>query len=89
MGEWFDKIIDKILGWPTAAEEVNYDRDTERKILDLKRRIEEQRKWIGYYTPRSGTSSEFTKVEEPIQDMGKIQKNAELDALKAKLTGKK
>ena len=90
MGKWFDKIINKLWGVDITTERADYETSNiERKVRDLRRRIEEHRKWIGYYTPRSGTSSEFTKVEEPIQDMGKIQKNAELDALKAKLTGKK
>ena len=53
------------------------------------RRIEEQKQAIGYYnTTQRGISSEFTKVEEPIQDVGRLQKNAELNALKAKLKPK-
>lgn len=89
MREWFDKIIDKLLGWPTATEGLEYDTDFTRKIRDLQRRIEEQKQQIGYYTTQPGISREHGEAEEPIQDMGQIQKNAELNDLKAKLLGKK
>ena len=79
---WSDLVFEE------RAFNENHPSEFEERIRNLKRRIEEQRKWIGYYTPQPGTSSEFTKVEQPIQDVERLQKNAELDALKAKLKPK-
>lgn len=90
MIKWFYKLLCSKIVTPVTERASNETSDNERKIRNLRRRIEEQKQAIGYYsTTQRRISSEFTKVEEPIQDVGQLQKNAELNALKAKLIGKK
>lgn len=89
MIKWFYKILCSKIVTPVTERASNETSDNERKIRNLRRRIEEQKQAIGYYnTTQRRISSEFTKVEEPIQDVGRLQKNAELVALKAKLKPK-
>ena len=89
MIKWFYKLLCSKIVTPVTERASNETSDNERKIRNLRRRIEEQKQAIGYYnTTQRGISSEFTKVEEPIQDVGRLQKNAELNALKAKLKPK-
>lgn len=61
----------------------------EYRIAELKWRIEKLRQETGYYNKSSHSQPEVQKsVEEPKEDPQKTAKNAEMDALKAKLLGR-
>lgn len=59
----------------------------EQRILDIRRRIEQQRARIGYTQarPRTTQSNEQVLAETSSVEKARAAKNAELDALKAKL----
>ena len=89
MFKWLCKILCK------NNERQPHDRmdiiSMEQRILDIRRRIEEQRARLGYTQTRSSA----TRYDEPIPqetprvDQAREAKNAELNDLKAKLLGKK
>lgn len=63
----------------------------EQRILDIRRRIEEQRARLGYTQTRSDPTRYDEQIprETPRVDQAREAKNAELNDLKAKLLGKK
>ena len=62
----------------------------EYRIAELKWRIEKLRQETGYYNKSSHSKPQPQKSVEPPKDLPqKSVKNAEMDALRAKLTGKK
>lgn len=65
--------------------------DLAAKILDIQRRIEEQRARLGYTQTRSEPTryNEQIPQETPSVDQAREAKNAELNDLKAKLLGKR
>ena len=70
------------------------DCDFEQRILDLRRRIDEQRAWWAEHnTPQSFHVERYEKMVEQKQDMGKAseteRRNKELEDIKAKLMGRK
>ena len=92
MGKWFDKIINKLWGVDITTERAEHETsDTERKVRDLRRRIEEQKRAIGYYTTQSNTAQRTREIQKETSSLGaaREEKNAELNALKEKLMGKK
>ena len=92
MGKWFDKIINKLWGVDITTERADYETSNiERKVRDLRRRIEEQKRAIGYYTTQSDTTQRTREIQKETSsvDEAREEKNAELNALKAKLIGKK
>ena len=92
MGKWFDKIISKLWGVDITTGRAEHETsDTERKVRNLRRRIEEQKRAIGYYTTQSDTTQRTREIQKETSsvDEAREEKNAELNALKAKLIGKK
>jgi len=97
MREWLCKIICGNMGAAnTAAERANSGQsstvDLEAKVRDIRRRISEQNRRLNRYS----TSEEPSKPKERSvtqKDLGptseRASKDAEMNALKAKLTGKK
>lgn len=84
MGQLFKIIFGK--------EEIDYERisrDMERaaEIRSIKERIERLRQSL--HSSQSGTVERTGEISEPKQDMERVQKNKELDDMKAKLMGKK
>ena len=69
----------------------NDTRDFTAKILDIQRRIEEQRARLGYTQTRSEPAryNEQIPQKTPSVDQAREAKNAELNDLKAKLLGKR
>ena len=63
----------------------------EQRILDIRRRIEEQRARLGYTQTRSSTTRSYEQIPQETSsvDQTRETKNAELNDLKAKLLGKK
>ena len=83
--KWFRGIF-------KIKEEGNYDSgDLEAKILDIRRRIEEQRAQLAHRETRPVTARRHEEILGQTQsvDTTREKKNAELDAIKAKLLGKK
>ena len=95
MREWLCKIICKNLGATnTVAERAFHENSTydfETKIRDLRRRIKEQYARLEHTQTQSRTTHKPKEVAEqtPNVDQARAAKNAELDAIKAKLMGKK
>jgi len=89
MIKWFYKRFCSKSATPVAERASNETSDIERKVRDLRRRIDEQKRAIGYYnTTQRGTVIQHEKVEEPIPNVERSQRNIELNALKAKLKPK-
>ena len=89
MIKWFYKRFCSKSATPVAERASNETSDIERKVRDLRRRIDEQKRAIGYYnTTQRGTVVQHKKMAQPIPNVERSQKNAELDALKAKLKPK-
>ena len=82
-----------IFKWFFKKKEVEEFHGTnfEEQIRDIRRRIEEQRKTIGYYTPRSDIEHGTREVleETPRVAEKQEQKNKDLEDIKAKLMGRK
>ena len=78
-----------------VAERAEYGLETmdmETRIRDIRRRIAEQHTRLGYtQTPRSTAESKSTRANESSmgQTSERANKEAEMNALKAKLMGKK
>jgi hypothetical protein len=75
-----------------TKEEGNDDRrDFEAKILDIRRRIEEQREQLARSEIQPIVAQRHEEILGQTQsvDTTREKKNAELDAIKAKLLGKK
>ena len=92
MRQWLCNIICRSKGAALAvAERANHDSyDFETKIRDLRRRIEEQKQAVGYYnTTQRRTVVQHEEVAQPIPDVERAQKNAELDDIRNKLRSKK
>ena len=98
MREWLCKIICRNMGaTSTVAERANSDRqnstlDLEAKVRDIRRRIAEQNRRLNRYS----TSGDIRKPKETNFKEEKVDttperasRNAEMNALKAKLMGNK
>ena len=97
MREWLCKIICKNMGaTSTVAERANSGQsstvDLETKVRDIRRRIAEQNRRLDRYS----TSGDIRQPEERSakeKDLGetseRASRNAEMNALKAKLMGNK
>lgn len=90
MRQWLCKIICR----DTTEGEDNGRMDAismEQRILDIRRRIDEQRARIAYSETRSSitTHNESISPETPSVDQARKTKETELADLKAKLMGKK
>ena len=88
MREWLQKIFKKEEGIDEREMEAFY---REQRILDIKRRIEEQRAQLAHNKTRSITTRSYEQIpqETPRVDQAREAKNAELADLKAKLLGKR
>ena len=98
MRQWLCRIICGNMGATnTVAERANSDRqnstvDLEAKVRDIRRRIAEQNRRLNRYsTP--GDIHQSTKAHTKKESVGttpeKASRDAELNALKAKLMGKR
>jgi len=91
--QWLCKILCGSKGAASVvAERANHDSyDFETKIRDIRRRIKEQHARLEHTQTQSRTIHKSKKMAEqtPIVDQARAAKNAELAAIKAKLTGKK
>ena len=98
MREWLCKIICRNMGATnTVAERANSDRqnstlDLEAKVRDIRRRISEQNRRLDRYSTPGDTSKPKERSVTQ-KDLGptseRASKDAEMNALKAKLTRKK
>ena len=98
MREWLCKIICRSMGATnTVAERATHDRenntlDLEAKVRDIRRRIAEQNRRLNRYST-SGDIRQPKETNFKEKNLGatfeRASKQAEMNALKAKLMGKK
>lgn len=98
MRQWLCRIICGNKGATnTVAERANSDKknstvDLEAKVRDIRRRIAEQNRRLDRYsTPRDihQSTKAHTKKESMGTSLKETSRNAEMNALKAKLMGKR
>lgn len=82
--KWFTDLF-------TKEDEVIQESDLQKKVTEIKQRIEHQRSQL----EKNGVQSYHVQRHEPVQeptptvDQDKLKKEQEMMALKAKLLGKK
>lgn len=85
-----------IFNWFNSKKEVEeedeWSKDIRERIHDIRRRIEEQKRAIGYYQARPKAIERHEEVVEQRKDMDPTpeeKRKAELDDLKSKLMRRK
>lgn len=91
MRDWLCKILCRNKSTERENNGTYTEWDIEARVRDLRRRIEEQKRAVGYYTPQSSVVRSNEKILEspPQRNIESTTKNTELNDLKAKLLGKK
>ena len=78
--------------WKKKEVEDFHVTNFDEQIRDLRRRIEEQKQAIGYYTPQPAAVERHEEVVEPRKDLETTpqeKRNKELDDIKSKLMRRK
>lgn len=91
MRDWLCKIICRDRSTVRENNDTDREWDIEARVRDLRRRIEEQKRAVGYYTSQPTIIGSNGKILEQTQQQNKDPEivKPDLDDLKAKLLGKK